>query len=114
MEPNSVALLKKKIQRSDIRLIESRARRLLNNPRYEHDRLMREFAKSILIVANGIDEYMEHLIPVLDMIDAEVRANQCRITFNGAEFALIDTENRVISRGSTFREFLINHIAEFG
>lgn len=101
----------KKMDRADLRVSERRARYILS--RRCSDELAVSIAKDVLRVAENLDNLWAEIFPVFESVQAQFEKKHASICYDGNEFVLVSASGKVISRGPTFREWLINHATTY-
>lgn len=100
-----------KVQRSDFRHLEKRARNAIQRKVRGVCLCM---ARDILRLGVKIDAYPMELFPVFEMIDKKVKEENCVVYSGEYGYQLCRYNGEVLSQGTTMREWLIDHVSRFG
>lgn len=97
----------KKVTRADMRLMEHRAKIILRRP--ESGWVETMLARGVLHLATQIDNYWAEIFPVFELIDREIRENNCTLTYGPNGYELRTPTGVLLSEGEDFRQWLIDH-----
>jgi hypothetical protein len=102
---------KVKITRKELNMAEEAARAILC---LEKNSLSAKLSRDVLQIVYNIDSLYASVYPVFEMIDKMIQVEGCELRVGKAGYRLFSPSGEEMSSGSSLREFLINHIREYG
>lgn len=102
---------KVKITRKELDAAEEAARAILC---IEKNSLSAKLSRDVLQIVYNIDSLYSSVYPVFEMIDEMIQVEGCELRSGKAGYRLFSPSGEEMSSGSSLREFLINHIREYG
>lgn len=100
-----------KLVRSDLRLAEMRARRILS---IQNKGISAKLARDVLYIATHIDNIWAELFPVFEMIDDRLKNEHCTLESGRCGYKLLDSKGKVLAEAPTLREFLTKYVVKYG
>lgn len=101
----------RRLVRSDLRLAEMRARRILS---IHNKGISAKLARDVLDIAIHIDNIWAEIFPVFEMIDNRLKKEHCTLESGRCGYTLRDSEGKVLAEAATLREFLTKYAVKYG